>query len=585
MPHSGSETESPVFRFGAFQFDASTLELTKNGGTLRLQTQPARLLRLLLSGAGDLVTREAIQESLWHDGINVDFEVGVNRCIRQLRAVLGDDPDSPRYIKTVPRFGYCFIAPVAPAGRSPSELPAAPQKVEAEMPSIAVLPFANLSGDPEDEYFSDGLTEEITNALAQIRGLKVIARTSAFAFKGRNEDVRQIASNLGVGNVLEGSVRRSGPLIRVTVQLIHAADGAHRSSKRYERRMTDIFALQDEISGDVAHQLRLSLGVHRHFTPNLKAYEVYLEGRFHWQRYSPAEFEKGKKCFEKAVSLDPDYGPAYTGIAQCCLGLVTEHGLPALDLLPKAATAAHRALELDETDAEAHAALGQIAAMLEYDWVSAERHFRRALALNPLPYVRMAHATWYLLPQGRAKEAVAEGEQVIAQDPLNLVGRQVCAAAWLFARDFDRAGEYCLRVLELDGRFFKAVQILSLITSHQGKFEESLSWAERLIEILGRTYASLWTLAQAHATAGNFEAARHVLRELENLPGSAHACPARIGLIYGLLGEPDVAFEWLDQAIQRHDPTVLWTNAQPRMDCLRPDLRFRGILEKLNLTP
>jgi TolB-like protein len=266
MSKVGSATEPSVYRFGVFQFHAATLELAKNGTSIRLQPQPARLLRLLLANAGNLVTRNLIRELLWKDGIIVDFETGVNRCIRQLRTALSDDAVTPRYIKTVPRVGYSFIAPAAgvaaPAAGPESGNAAPPQ-------SIAVLPFANLSGQPQDEYFGDGLAEEITNVLAQMQGLRVPARTSAFAFKGKNSDIRGIAAALDVDNVLEGSVRRNGTQIRVTVQLIEAATGTHLSSKRYDGQMTDIFALQDEIAADVARQFRVGPGTSRRFTSNV----------------------------------------------------------------------------------------------------------------------------------------------------------------------------------------------------------------------------------------------------------------------------------------------------------------------------
>lgn len=578
-------TESHIFQFGVFRFNTETLELTKKGLRIPLQLQPARLLGLLLSSGGELVTRNVIQESLWRDGTTVDFEVGVNRYVRQLRVALGDDAETPCYIKTMPRLGYCFIAPfLPPVANGPSATHApAPQEPEPQ-PSIAVLPFANLSRDPQDEYFSDGLTEEITSALAQIDGLRVIARTSAFAFKGRNEDVRKIAEVLHVQNLLEGSVRRSADRIRVTVQLINGSDGANRLSKRYDREMTDIFALQDEISADVAHQLKISLPVARQSRGNVTAFEAYLEGRFHWRRYSPAGFEKAMQCFERAVAADSGYAQAYTGIAQSRLGLVTEGGASALDMLPKAAAAARRALESDPFDAEAHAACGQTAAMLDYDWGSAERHLKRALEVDPLPYVRLAYAIWYLIPQGRAKEAVVEADRVIREDPLHLVARVARATALMFAEDHEKAADACLRVLEIEAAFPKAIQCLSFITGNQGRFQESLDWAQRLVAILGRTYASLYTLGQAHAVAGEMEAARRVLAELENLPGSAQACPARIGLIYGLLGDADRAFAWLEQAIRHREPTILWMKTQPRMACLRRDPRFVATLRSLHLS-
>jgi TolB-like protein/Tfp pilus assembly protein PilF len=581
MPKPGSAKEPSAYRFGVFQFHAATLALAKSGISIRLQPQPARLLNLLLANAGNLITRDLIRELLWKDGTNVDFETGVNRCIRQLRTALSDDAVTPRYIKTVPRIGYSFIAPVAGGVSAPVAL--AESGNGAPPQSIAVLPFANLSGDLQDEYFGDGLAEEITNLLAQMVGLKVLARTSAFAFKGKNEDIRSIAAALDVDNVLEGSVRRNGGQIRVTVQLIEAATGTHLSSKRYDGQMTDIFALQDEIAADVARQFHLRPGTSRRFTSSAAACEAYLEGRFHWNKYAPGPFLKALACFEHAIAIDAACAPAWAGIAQCTLGLVTEAGFSALDNLPKAAEAARRALELDDTSAEAHACLGQVAAMLYHDWTSAARHFQRALALSPSPYVRIMYSGWHLCPLGRAKDAVLETGRIVAEDPLNLLGRWTYGASLFFARDFERAAEEWSRLLDIDPSFPKVLQALSVARGFQGRFEESIALAQKLIEILGQTVHSLWALAQSYAVAGETEAARRALRDLEELQGSNKGAATQMAILYGLLGETDRAFACLEDAYRYRQPLLLLANVQPRMDCLRSDPRLQDMLAKLNL--
>ena len=580
MPKPGSARAS-AYRFGVFQFQPATLAFVKNGTSIRLQPQPARLLSLLLANAGNLVTREVIRELLWKDGTIVDFETGVNRCIRQLRTALGDDAVAPLYIKTVPRVGYSFIAPVVGGVSAPV---APPQSSDgAPSRSIAVLPFANLSGDPRDEYFGDGLTEEITNVLAQMVGLRVLARTSACAFKGKNDDIRGIAAALDVDNVLEGSVRRNGAQIRVTVQLIEAATGTHLSSKRYDGQMTDIFALQDEIAADVARQFHVGPGASRRFTYNAAAWDAYLEGRFHWHKYAPGAFMQALACFDRAVAMDAACAPAWAGIAQCSLGLVTEAGFPALDYLPKAAEAARRSLELDDSSGEAHACLGQVAAMLYHDWASAARHFHRSLASNPSPYVRIMYSGWHLCPLGRANEAVLETGRIVAEDPLNMLGRWTYGASLFFARDYDRAAEEWSRLLDIDASFPKAIQALSVARGYQGRFEESIALAQKLVEILGQTVHSLWALAQAYAVAGDTETARRVLRDLQELPGSAKGAPTQMAILYGLLGETDRAFACLEEAYLYRQPLLLLANVQPRMDCLRSDPRLQDMLAKLNL--
>jgi len=581
VPKAGSARETSAYRFGVFQFRAANLELAKSGTAIRLQPQPARLLNLLLMNPGEVVTRVTIRELLWKDGTNVDFETGVNRCIRQLRTALCDEAVTPRYIKTVARIGYSFIAPVAGGAATP--VTSSESRSAAPPQSIAVLPFANLSGEPRDEYFGDGLAEEITNVLAQMEGLRVPARTSAFAFKGKNSDIRGIAAALDVDNVLEGSVRRNGAQIRVTVQLIEAATGIHLSSKRYDGEMTDIFALQDEIAADVARQFRVEPGTSRHFTSNAAACDAYLEGRFHWHKYAPGEFVKALACFDRAVAIDAACAPAWAGISQCSLGLVTEAGFRALDYLPKAAEAARRALELDDSISEAHACLGQVAAMLYHDWASAAQHFQRALARNPSLYVRIMYSGWHLCPLGRTSDAVLETARIVDDDPLNLLGRWTHGASLFFARDFDRAAEEWSRLLEIDPSFPKVLQALSVIRGFQGRFEESIALAQKLVETLGHTVHSLWALAQAYAVAGETEAARRVLRDLEELSDSNRGAATQVAILYGLLGENDRAFACLEDAYRYRQPLLLLANVQPRMDCLRSDPRLHDLLRRLNL--
>jgi TolB-like protein len=252
----------------------------------------------------------------------------------------------------------------APCARPQQQPTSVPAISDEQPPSIVVLPFADFSGDGRDEYFGDGLAEEITNALVQIPGLRVIARTSAFAFKGRNEDIRGIAETLGVSHVLEGSVRRSGARIRITAQLIQATDGSHLTSKRYDREAADVFAIQDEISADVASQLKMRLTLPKRTEVSAAAYEAYLEGRFHWYKFTPPSFSKAFACYRRAVTLQPDYAQAHTGIAEFYIWMSIEAGTPPLTTLPEAAAAARRALELDENAADAHTVLGEVAAML-----------------------------------------------------------------------------------------------------------------------------------------------------------------------------------------------------------------------------
>jgi TolB-like protein/Tfp pilus assembly protein PilF len=588
MPDSANQASASVLRFGVFSFDAAKLDLSRQGTRLRLQTQPARLLRLLLSRSGELVTRDEIHQILWPDGTTVDFDMAVNRCIRQIREVLGDDSDAPRYIKTIPRLGYCFIAAIGSSSTSSSARDTAVRAVapvhEVEIrPSVAVLPFANLSGDPADEYFSDGLTEEITNVLAQIQGLKVIARTSAFRFKGKNEDVRAIAQTLDVSNILEGSVRRSGSRVRVTVQLIRASDGSHCLSKRYEHELKDVFALEDEIAVDVARELRFHLGVAKRPTESVLAYQAYLEGRFHWGNFTLSSFQKGLQCFERALDIDPDYAAAHTGVAQCLLGLMKEGGASPLEFLSRAEAVARRALELNEFDGEAHCVLAEIAAMLHYEWASAAAGFETALSLNPSTYVRAGYALWYLIPQGRAAEALAQSHAVLEHDPLSVTGYLLRAVVLFFIGDNEASAKACHRVLELDETSPRALLTLSQIHSNEGDFAESLRWAERLLQIFGRTQIGLFAVGMSLAEAGRLGEATSILEELKTLPSASNRFPARIALIYAALQETEQALGWFERAVEFRDPTILRIGMLRKAGGLQSNVLPPDILQKMNL--
>jgi TolB-like protein/Tfp pilus assembly protein PilF len=516
----------------------------------------------------------------------VDFELGVNRCIRQLRAALLDDGDTPRYIETIPRRGYRFIAAVTRSRAEATQVvaAAAPSKPAVSEASIAVLPFANLSGNPEDEYFSDGLAEEIINALAQIDGLKVISRTSAFAFKGKNEDIRKIAETLHVSTVLEGSVRRSGNRIRVTAQLIRASDGGHLSSKRYDREMTDVFAIQDEISADIAGQLSVRFNAPARAATNLAAYEAVLEGRFHWRKFTPPGFQRALKCFGRAVAIDPNYGPAYGGMAETYLYMVIDAGASGREFLPKAADAARRAIGLDPLEPNALAALAVVVEMLDYDWAEAERLFRRSRELHGGSHVRNAYASWFLLPRGRFEEAIAECDRMIDQDPLFVAGRTAKATALLFSRNYDTAAEWCLRALELDPAFPRAIQGLAYIRGLQGRHAEALELSDRLLAVLGPTHLSLFTAGLANSAAGNGAATIQAIDQIEELPGGSSGSPTAIGCMYALLDQKQKAVEWLEAAVAHRDPRVIWMNTHPWVDGLRAEPRFQALLRTMNFS-
>jgi TolB-like protein/Flp pilus assembly protein TadD len=543
-------------------------------------------LGLLLSEAGETVTRERIIESLWGAELNVDFEHGINRCIREVRAILVDHAVKPRYIRTVARRGYRFIQPVSIVDdTSRVARSAAPSRKTTEaIYSLVVLPFANFSGAANDDAFSDGLTEEIINVLTQLPHLRVIARTSAFAFKGKNEDIRAIGSALGVDYVVEGSLRRAGANIRVTVQLIRASDGIHLLSKRYDHELIDIFRVQDQIAEDVGNLLQVQFRLRPSYVPVFAAYESFLEGRHHLRRFSPDGFKKALHCFDRAAQLDPNYSRPLVGIAEYWSALAFEYAGRPVDLLPRAIEAATRAVVLDDRDGDAHLALARSLVMLEYRWDRARRHYERARKLTLASNVRIDYAYWFLLPQGRLKEALDEGEDVVKSDPLLLFGHCLKTSVLLAMRNYDAAAVPCLRALEIDPQFGHALRLLALVRAYQGRFEDAHTLARRMVELRGRDVLGLDALGIVSALTGDRVTAYNVIDELMKLPSGANA-PSRLATIYCILGDLDHALQSLEKGVEVRDPRILWARNLPWFDSLRSHPRYAAFLRTVNLQP
>jgi serine/threonine-protein kinase len=451
-------------------------------------------------------------------------------------------------------------------------------------PSIAVLPFANMSRDADDEYFSDGLAEEIINALAQVPALKVIARTSAFAFKGKNEDIRRIAETLGVTSILEGSVRRAGTRIRVTAQLIHAADGTHLWSQRYDRDMSDIFAVQDEIAAAIADALKLKLvqGRERRM-PSVPAYEAYLRYRSYQWQFTPEASQRSRECLEQALKLDPEFALPYVGLADYHLALAAVGGMPPDEAMPRARELATRALELDPDLAEAHAMLGIVAGHYDYDWVEAERLFRRAVQREPLsPHLRSWYAVFFLFATGRVDEANRESAQVIAEDPLCQMWHCMHAYTLLGAGDVDAAAARIHRVLELDPDFWLGWSQMGMLAARRGDHASTLECAGRVMAAAPWSPYGMGLMAAALENAGQPDAAAPVLERLRN-----HPFAAEVGLAYyhSIRGQHAATVDMIAAAAACRFPAFISLVVRASESILRDVPAWRHSLRALNLTP
>lgn len=452
--------------------------------------------------------------------------------------------------------------------------------------SIAVLPFANMSGDKETEYFSDGLAEEIINALARLPALKVTARTSAFAFRGKDVPIDEIGRRLGVDHVLEGSVRKSGERIRVTAQLIKAADGFHVWSERYDRQLDDVFALQDEMAAAIAGQLKIRLaqpGAARR-APQVAAYEAYLQSRHHWYKLTPSAIAKSRELAERALSIDPAYSDAYVGIAAYHFGVAWFGNGDPRQELPKAMAAAVRALELDPQSAGANALAGAMKGLFDFDWEFARAHLERALMIERSPHVVLPYALWYLRPMGRLEDAQAELLGLCEGDPLAAFPRGELAHVLLLMRRYDDAAAAALQALDLEPDYLLAAFALVTVRLQQGRVDEAIAAAERIIVVSGRWLIPLAFLGLAYAAAGRQTETRDVRDEMLAAAERTHVNATSLATIHTALGEIDEAMRWLERAVDQREPIIVATlDSWPIFDPVRSHPRYRDLLRQMRL--
>lgn len=476
---------------------------------------------------------------------------------------------------------------VTPSGGStPTGVRAA--KESDVLPSVAVLPFKNMSADPENEYFADGMTEEIINALSHVEGLQVASRTSAFAFKGREKDIRTIGEELNVGAVLEGSVRQAGRRIRVTAQLVNVADGYQRWSERYDRDMEDVFAVQDEIAVSITEALEARLA-----TPSagskratdVEAYKLYLKGRFQWNKRTNATMRQAIALFEQALERDPGYAPAYAGIADCygLLGWVAFGAMPPHDAFPKAEAAARRALELDDSLAEAHNTLGWTRLVYGWDRAAAESAFRRALELNP--QYAMAHS-WYglhLAWTGRSDEAITSAERAMELDPLSLIIHTLAGWVLYFAGcNKDSIGLYS-KALELEPNYVRAYLGRGQAYEQEGDVDRAVAEFEKGVALSGGSPRYVAALGRAYALAGERQAAEMQLDRLRELGEQTFVSAAYLATVLGGLGDVDGMLDELEQALEERSGALVYLHVDPQYEGVRELPRFQALLKSVGL--
>jgi serine/threonine protein kinase/tetratricopeptide (TPR) repeat protein len=455
--------------------------------------------------------------------------------------------------------------------------------------SIVVLPFTNMSSDPENEFFADGITEEIINALAQIEDVRVVARTSAFSFKGKHVDLRTIGGRLNVTTVLEGSVRKSGTRLRIMAQLINVTDGYHLWSERYDRELQDIFEVQDEIARSIADRLKVTLRAQRQEplvragTKNLEAYQLYLKGRFHWNKRTLDGIQKAIKYFQEAIEKDAAYALAYSGLADGYNLASFLNVFPPREVMPKAKAAAAKALEIDDGLAEAHVSLGYASFTYDWNWPAAGRHFRQALALNSA-YLR-SHAFYplYLSSLGRFDEALATAKRALDLDPVSPAGSHVLAVQLYLSRQFDQAIQQCHWTLEMDGNYGVAYAVLGQAHACEGLYREALPDLNKYSALSRGDAASLALLGYAHARLGERNEALHMIEELRALEKRNFVPAFSFALVYAGLEDKDQAFTWLEKSCDERFNRLAYVKVEALWDPLRSDPRFADLLRRIGL--
>ena len=624
---------SQTHRFGVFEVNLQARELRKHGVRVRLRGQPFAILAMLLERAGEVITREEMRKRLWSNGSDetfVDFEHSMNSAIKKLRAALSDSPENSRYVETIPKLGYRFIAPVEEVAKEARTRPerngqgtegaarvswirrlavlvptlaltiglvvwqmqSVSRRAIAGAPlrSIAVLPLANLSGDASQEYFSDGITEQLITDLAKVGSLRVISRTSVMRYKGTRKGLPEIARELNVDAIVEGSVVKSGQKIRITAQLLDGPSDRHLWAESYERDFGDVLKLQNDVAEAIAVQVRAELSPKlkaqlRSARPiNPEAYEPYLRGRYYFtnQFTSAVALKTAKSNFEEAIRKDPSFALAYAGLADTYFYLADQSQLAPDQAYMSAKQALNKALELDDSIGETYDTLGVLSWRVDRDFASAERYFNKAIELAPSYSCAHEDRAIYLSFLGRRAEAQNEiaKSRIIDPGPSSLMTE---VAADYQMRDYEALLDASRRQVVSDPKEWTGHLNLGLGYQGTGKMVEAISAYQKALEISEGNPNAAAALAQAYARVGKRALAEKILADLEKSK-SAHVSPYTLATIYASLGEKDKAFEFLERAVKERSLDVTYhIKADLRIDNLRSDARFHDLMHRIGL--
>lgn len=580
-PMSQPDSHSTL-RFGEFELDISAYELRRGGQPVHLERQPMDLLILLVERHRQLVWRADIAKRLWDPGVFVDVEMGVNTAIRKVRQALRDSRESPAFIETISGKGYRFIAPVdaAPLGHH-----------HEAIESVAVLPFANDSADPDGEYLSDGITETLINNLSQIRNLRVVARSTVFRYKGKDIDPQTVGNDLHVRAVVSGRLLQRGNTLIVRAELMNVATGGQLWGGQYNHKAEDVFALQDDLSREISEKLRLQLTgeerrrLTKRYTEDSGAYRLYLKGRYHWNKRSPEGLQKAVEYFQQALDKDPAYSLAYAGLADTYAYLSFFNVVAPREAMPKAKTAAVKGLEIDKALAEAHVSLGYISFTYDGDWSAAGKHFEQALALNPAYTRGHTFYPFYLSSIGRSEEALEVAKGALDIDPASPAVSHSLAVQLYLARKFDRAIEQAHDTLEMDANFAISYAVLGEVYLSKEMYREGLSALEKYSALSRSGAASLALLGYSHARLGERKESLQMIEALKAASKQSFVPALFVALVYAGLEDKDQTFTWLEKAYEERFNRLAYLKVEAFWDPLRSDPRFADLLRRVGIPP
>jgi TolB-like protein/DNA-binding winged helix-turn-helix (wHTH) protein/Tfp pilus assembly protein PilF len=643
--------QARLLRFGVFEADLDSCELRKQGHRLKLQAQPCQVLKVLLEHPGEVITREEFRKRLWPEDTFVDFDHSLNTAMRRLREVLNDSPDNAIFIETLQRRGYRFIAPVTPVwplelaaavvpppsdadtslAIAPAPTRAEPsQKVSGGTPwryaavilgslllgaalglsagrlmlrrsplpevkakplqvrSLAVLPLENIAATPGQEYLADGMTDELIASLAKVRSLRITSRTSSMEYKGTHKPLSEIARELNVDAVVEGTVQRSGGNVRITAELVQTSSDRALWAETYENQVGDILALQQQVANAIVRQIQIeltpqeqqALTAPQSISP--EAYEDYLKGKYYWNRRSEAALTKAISYFELATKDEPQYALAYAGLADCygIIGAAIVGTVPAREVAAKAEAAAIRAIELGPNLAESQTSMATVRLNYDWDWAGAERGFRRAIELNPAYATAHQRYSLYLIAMDRKDESVAEMRRAVSLEPLSVSMNFSLGWRLYMARRYDEAIQQLRTAIAMDPSLALAHMVLGQAYEQKGAFPQAAAELTQAVQLTHRSAPMIAALAHLYAISGRQDRAQELLKELMHPAQREYVSPFYIALVYAGLNKHAESLLWLNKAVDDRSNPCIFLHVDPDFDNLRKDQAFIVLLKR-----